>query len=107
MTEEEKQKSLEEEKQRIVKHIQGRLARGEPVQVIAGAFGESMGCEAVVEQILPTDGGISLKIYGCPYPYRGFPEKKAVDGLGLAKTMVAEYPEDMFRKSWFLRILFV
>ena len=96
----EKQKEID----RIAGIIRERIAKKEPLPIIKGAFGEVDGCEGIVERFIDEDHGLKCKFYGCPFLYKGYPEHKSVDSLGLVKALVTKFAEETIGRSRFVKI---
>ena len=75
---------------------------------IVGAFGDVENCEGYIEQVIyPSEGGILIKFYGCTYFFKGWPDNKIVEGIGLAKAMISVFPRMILGNSVMLRMFLI
>ena len=97
--------NISPEKRAIIEKIQ---SRGNNIAVINGVFGDMEGCDGVVEErIEPAQGGLFVKIMGCPYLFKGFPDKRIVEGLAIGKSLISLLPRLIIASSYFWRISFL
>ncbi len=58
------------------------------VNVVIGAFGNTEGCNGIVEKVeTPESGGIFTKYVGCNYLYKGYPEVIILDYIYASKKI--------------------
>lgn len=76
--------------------------------VLDGAFGDAAGCTGIIENVeYPPDGGILTKIYGCPYLFKGYPDGKVIEMIGLSKAMISLIPKETAGRFLSFRVFFV
>lgn len=95
------QKERKDERFKLAQQIRKKLGEYGKVDVIAGVFGEWKGCDGMVEEVIkPEEGGVFVKIYGCSYLYKGYPDARKVHGLELAKFLMSGVLKDIIGKSF-------
>ena len=58
------------------------------IMLIASIFGDIEWCDAYLEEIIrPPEGGTFMKLYGCSYLYKGYPDKEIVERVDLIKRV--------------------
>lgn len=58
------------------------------IMLIASIFGDIEWCDAYLEEIIrPPEGGTFMKLYGCSYLYKGYPDKETVERVDLIKRV--------------------
>lgn len=78
---------------------------GNTPMLLNGAFGDIDNCIGVVEDVVrPQEGGTFIKLYGCSYLFKGFPDERVVEGLATAKGMISLIPRKILAKSRVLQI---
>ena len=76
--------------------------------VLDGAFGDTTGCAGIIESLeYPSDGGTITKLYGCPYLFKGYPDGKIIEMIGLSKAMISLIPKETIGKFLSFRVFFV
>lgn len=70
--------------------------------LLTGIFGELENCNGVMEGDLihPPEGGEFMKIVGCSYLYKGYPDERKVFGLEQAKSNISTIPRQIIGASW-------
>src|SRR3990167_4961988 len=87
------------------KKVISTYPEGSPVPLFFhGAFGDLPDCVGVIEPGGVTDapgGGKQVKLWGCTYLYKGYPEDFVTDGgaLSLGKAMISAIPRNVFTTS--------
>ncbi len=81
------------------------------VILLTGIFGELEDCSGVAEEIIetpeqlakhgldPAEGGTFMKIVGCSYLYKGYPQEYKVRGMEQAKGNISSIPRLIIGKS--------
>lgn len=73
---------------------------GKQYPILYGAYGDIRYCDAIIQETtMPATGGVFLKMFGCEYLWKGFPDKDVVEGIGLAKAMISVLPRKILGKS--------
>ena len=91
----------------IVQQIREKAEKRQPIPIIRGAFGEIGGCEGIVEEFVDDGQGVKCKFFGCPLLYKGFPEKKSLESLGLVKALLTKFAEEVVWRSRFVQLFIV
>ncbi len=94
------QQKVKDERFKLAQQIREKIGKDGKVEVIGGVFGEWLGCDGMVEEVIrPNRGGTFVKIYGCSYLFKGYPDKVKVRGLDMSKAMVSGIPREIIGKS--------
>ncbi len=97
------QKNAQDERIKLANKIRERVGAGGQIEIIGGVFGEWLGCDGMVEEVIkPAWGGTFVKIYGCSYLFKGYPDKNSVRGMDMSKAMVSAIPREIIGRSFLL-----
>ena len=95
-------------KQQLLEKIEVSIKNRKEIVSVVGAFGDVENCEGYIEDVsYPPDGGIFIKFFGCDFLFKGWPDNKIVEGIGLAKSFVSTFPRMILAKSLALQIFII
>lgn len=101
--------SITPEVQVLIDKINEANTKGEPLPGIKGAFGDMEDCSGLIELpiLQPPTGGTFLKLYSCPFLYKGFPTVQTVDMMNIPKAMLSRWPREIVTNSFFIKTFLV
>lgn len=95
-------------KQVLYQEITNAIKNQKEILSIVGAFGDVDNSEGYIKEVSePPDGGRLVTFFGCSFIWKGWPDNKIVEGLGLAKAMVSVFPRAILADSWPLRLFLI
>src|SRR3990167_2714151 len=95
-------------KAELTQKINSLIAQGKEFAIVNGAFGDMEDCNGIIEEVItPPEGGTFVKLFGCSYLFKGYPDGYLVEGLATCKAFISYIPRKIVAKSLVLKLALV